>query len=88
MPEGTCVQAASDAVWYKCLNGSWYEGHSGCTTSYAWCYSDTLDRSVAPRTCVQVSSDGEWYQCDGLGWKQPVENGVGPAGTCSSKYPL
>ena len=85
---GTCVQAASDGNWYTCSDGAWIAGAANCSTSYAWCHSSTLGRDVPPRTCVQSAHDSIWYQCDASGWNTPVENGAGPAGTCSAEYAL
>ena len=52
--DGTCVQAASDGVWYQCNNGNWdaKSSSSGCATAYGWCDSATLGESVPPRTCA------------------------------------
>jgi lysozyme len=87
VPDGTCVQAASDAQWYHCSNGSWLAGETGCTQSFAYCHSSTLGRDVPARTCVQSRSNSVWYQCD-MGWQTPVSNGAGPLGACSAMYPL
>ena len=92
MPEGVCVQAASDAKWYQCHPEGWIQQATtaGCTATFAWCDSATLGRSVPPRTCVQAASDGVWYQCDGDAWASGVSPSAetGPAGTCSHLYPL
>jgi len=92
MPDGVCVQAASDAKWYQCNGGSWVQQASttGCTKTYGWCQSATLGRTVAPRTCVQAASDRTWYQCDGTSWATPVDAtaATGPAGACAHSYPL
>jgi GH25 family lysozyme M1 (1,4-beta-N-acetylmuramidase) len=92
VPEGTCVQAASDAKWYGCTNGVWTarSSSSGCADAYAWCSSATLGKSVAPRTCVQAASDQIWYQCSGKAWATPVDTaaGTGPAGACSTVFGL
>ncbi len=92
VPQGTCVQAASDAKWYTCTAGAWVARASsaGCAPAFGWCSSATLGRSVAPRTCVQAASDDTWYQCDGSGWVNPVSSTAqsGPAGLCSSMHPL
>jgi len=92
LPDGVCVQAASDAKWYQCSGGSWVAQASttGCTQSFAWCQSATLGRTVPPRSCVQAASDQIWYQCDGTSWATPVDASAetGPAGTCSHSYPL
>ena len=85
---GTCVQSASDAAWYKCENGAWLAGNSGCARSYAWCHSATLGKNVPPRTCVESRSDRVWYQCNSDGWDTPVANGAGPVGTCAAEYSL
>jgi len=90
LPEGSCVQAASDGEWYQCEGGSWFgiSSTSACSDTYAWCDSATLGVSVPPRTCVQAASDREWYQCDGKSWVQPTTSASGPAGTCASSHPL
>lgn len=89
LPEGVCVQAASDAKWYRCDGASWIQQAStaGCTDTFAWCASATLGRSVPPRTCVQAASDGRWYQCDGAAWADANATS-GPAGACAHAYPL
>lgn len=90
--DGTCVQAASDAHWYRCDAGSWtaISSPSSCTTAYGFCHSATLGRDVPARTCVQAASDSNWYQCDGSAWASPVDPvaGTGPIGACSQSYPL
>jgi hypothetical protein len=89
--EGTCVQAASDAAWYRCSAGAWVaRGSSTCTINYAWCSSATLGEDVAPRTCVQAASNSSWYQCNGQGWVRPVDTAAqsGPIGACSTWHPL
>jgi hypothetical protein len=93
VPEGTCVQSASDEAWYACSAGMWvaHSGSpSGCTDMFGWCASATLGKSEPPRTCVQASSDKVWYQCDGKMWASPVNTstGTGPAGDCSSEHAL
>jgi hypothetical protein len=88
VPAGTCVQSVSDGVWHKCADGSWVDGHSGCSASYGWCESAALGRSVAPRACIQSPTDHVWYQCGLSGWEGPVSNGAGPIGDCSVEYPL
>jgi lysozyme len=92
LPDGVCVQAASDQNWYQCMAGSWIQQPStaGCSKTYAWCQSATLGRAVPPRTCVQKSADQVWYQCDGTTWVTPVDPAAatGPAGACSHEYPL
>jgi len=89
---GTCVQAASDGLWYECSNGAWVSrsSSSGCTTAFAWCSSATLGRNVPPRTCVQAASNSSWYQCNGQGWVMPVDVAAetGPIGACSTVNPL
>jgi hypothetical protein len=85
---GVCVQSASDAAWYKCENGSWAAGDSGCSSSYPYCHSATLGENVPERTCVQSRSDSVWYQCGPSGWETPVADGAGPMGTCSAMYSL
>lgn len=91
-PEGVCVQAASDAKWYQCLGGAWYQqaGTDGCTQTYGWCNSATVGASLPPRSCVQAASDGIWYQCDGVHWATPVNASAetGPAGACVHMYSL
>jgi len=92
LPDGVCVQAASDQKWYQCDAGSWIQQPTtaGCTKTYGWCQSATLGRAVPPRTCVQKSADKVWYQCDGTTWVTPVDSAAatGPAGACSHEYPL
>ena len=92
LPEGVCVQAASDQKWYQCEAGSWIQQASttGCSRTYAWCQSATLGRAVPPRTCVQPASDRVWYQCNGTSWATPVDAAAatGPAGACAHEYPL
>jgi hypothetical protein len=88
VPAGTCVQAASDSAWYTCVNGVWDAGEISCTSKYAFCRSSTLGIDVPVRTCVQSRSDSAWYQCTQGGWEQPVSNGAGPSGTCSSMHSL
>jgi lysozyme len=90
VPEGTCVQAASDAKWYACTSGMWVarSSSSGCADAYAWCHSATLAADEPPRTCVQAASDHVWYQCNGKTWATPVSAGAGPAGTCASEHGL
>jgi hypothetical protein len=84
---GTCVQSAADAAWYKCNDGAWAAGQTGCSDRFPWCSSATLGKSVAPRTCVEARSDRTWYQCGAAGaWQSPVANGAGPAGDCSSMF--
>ena len=85
---GTCVQSAADAAWYKCENGSWQAGSSGCSASYPFCHSNTLARDVPARTCVQSKFDSVWYQCGPSGWESPVANGAGPVGGCSAMFSL
>ncbi len=88
--DGTCVQAASDAKWYRCDAGTWtaIASSAGCATAYGYCHSATLGRDVPPRTCVQAASDSTWYQCDGTSWVTPVDpdSATGPAGVCSQSY--
>jgi hypothetical protein len=90
--EGTCVQAASDALWYACEAGAWNEipSSAGCTDAYGWCDSATLGVAVPPRTCVQAASNALWYQCNGQAWVRPVDTAAetGPIGACSSVHPL
>jgi len=92
LPDGVCVQAASDAKWYQCSGGSWIQqaSTSGCTETFGWCQSATLGRTVPPRSCVQAASDQIWYQCDGTSWATPVDTSAatGPAGACAHSYPL
>jgi hypothetical protein len=85
---GSCVQSAADAAWYKCENGSWQAGHSGCSASYPFCHSNTLARDVPARTCVESKFDHVWYQCGPSGWESPVANGAGPVGGCSAMFSL
>lgn len=92
VPDGTCVQAASDGEWNRCDDGSWtvISSSSGCATAYGFCASATLGEDVPARTCVQAASDGEWYQCNGQGWVTPVSTSAkeGPIGACSTWNPL
>lgn len=89
---GTCVQSASDAKWYECVDGAWAARASsaGCATAFGFCKSATLGKSVAARTCVQAASDTKWYQCNGQGWVTPVDTAArsGPIGSCASWNPL
>lgn len=89
---GTCVQAASDGIWYECVNGAWSARSSsaGCATAYGWCDSATLGRDVPPRTCVQSGTSSTWFQCNGQGWVMPVDTAAhsGPLGDCSEWHPL
>lgn len=90
--DGTCVQAASDASWYRCDNGAWdaIDSPAGCATAFAWCDSATLGKSVPPRTCVQSAASGTWFQCNGQNWVTPVDTASesGPLGDCASWNPL
>jgi hypothetical protein len=91
VPDGTCVQSATDADWYTCTNGAWVAraSASGCASAYGWCTSATLGEDVPPRTCVQSGSSGIWYQCNGQTWASPVSTSAetGPLGACSSWHP-
>ena len=91
-PEGVCVQAASDARWYQCMAGQWYQQSdtTSCDDTFGWCTSATLGRDLPPRSCVQAASDGLWYQCDGKHWATSVDvtDETGPAGACVHMYPL
>jgi hypothetical protein len=90
--DGECVQAASNANWYKCDNGAWdsIADDSSCDVSYAFCDSATLGRAVPARACVQSASTGTWYQCNGTTWVSPVSTSTksGALGDCSSWNPL
>jgi len=92
VPEGTCVQAASNGLWYACEAGAWSQipSSAGCTDAYAWCHSATLGEDVPPRTCVQSASNSAWYQCNGQAWVRPVDAAAatGPIGACASVHPL
>ncbi len=92
VPQGTCVQDASDATWYACSAGAWVARSStaGCAATYAFCDSATLGKAVPARTCVQARSNSTWYQCNGQGWVTPVSTAdrEGPIGACSSWNPL
>jgi hypothetical protein len=88
VPAGTCVQSASDGLWYTCTNGDWAAGATDCTGRYGWCQSATLGRAVPPRSCVQSRASHEWFQCGPDGWVQPVSGGAGPEGSCAAEYPL
>jgi lysozyme len=91
-PDGTCVQAASDAKWYECESGLWYQQTSteNCTQTFGWCSSATLGEDLPPRSCVQAASDSIWYQCNGDTWVSgvDVDDESGPAGACVHMYPL
>lgn len=86
--DGTCVQAADDAKWYKCTNGAFVAraSSSGCDVAYGFCASATLGKSVPARSCVQSASSSSWFQCNGQGWVTPVDTATqsGPLGACSS----
>jgi hypothetical protein len=90
--DGVCVQAASDAKWYECQSGQWFQqtGTSDCTDTFGWCSSATLGKDLPPRSCVQAASDGIWYQCNGKNWVTTVDPTAetGPAGACVHMYPL
>ena len=90
--DGTCVQSATDALWYRCDNGSWtgVASSAGCASAFAWCSSATLGYDVPPRTCVQSASTSLWYQCNGQSWVRPVDTAAesGALGACSSWNPL
>ena len=90
--EGTCVQSATDAAWYRCDAGAWVARGSAasCTESYGYCQSATLGTSVPPRTCVQSAASSTWFQCNGQGWVTPVDTAAetGPLGACSSWHAL
>jgi hypothetical protein len=92
-----CVQSSSDALWRQCLStGAFSAGTttkpSTCTTSYPWCSSSTLGRSVPARTCVQSANDSQWHQCGAEGAWQSAPGapttGSGPVGTCYEMYAL
>lgn len=89
--DGTCVQAASDAAWYRCDNGAWdsIANDSACSVAYGFCDSATLGRAMPARSCVQSGSSGTWYQCNGSVWASPVSTSsqTGPIGNCSSWNP-
>ncbi len=89
---GTCVQAASDGLWYQCENGDWNDIDSGanCAVAYGYCDSATLGYPVPARTCVQSASSGTWYQCNGSSWVSPVSTSSrsGALGACSTWNPL
>jgi len=90
--DGTCVQSATDALWYECQSGSWVarSSSSGCVEAYGFCNSATLGKAVPARTCVQAASNSVWYQCNGQNWTPPVDvaTGTGPIGECSTMNPL
>jgi GH25 family lysozyme M1 (1,4-beta-N-acetylmuramidase) len=90
--DGTCVQSAADAKWYRCDSGSWtaIASSTGCSVAYGYCHSATLGRDVPARTCVQSAADNTWYQCDGAHWEAPVDPdaATGPIGVCSASYQL
>jgi hypothetical protein len=89
---GTCVQAASDGLWYQCADGDWNNLDSGasCGVAYAYCDSATLGYPVPARTCVQSAASGSWYQCNGSSWVSPVSTASrsGALGACSTWNPL
>ena len=95
VPEGSCVQSASDALWRQCSQGVFIGGTaakpSHCNVSFPYCASARLGRSVAVRTCVQVSG-ALWQQCGAEGtWRDAPgagSTGVGPLGACSATYSL
>jgi hypothetical protein len=86
--DGTCVQAASDGLWYQCDNGAWADiaSSASCSLAYGYCDSATLGYAVPARTCVQSASTGTWYQCNGSEWVAPVSTSArtGALGACSS----
>lgn len=90
LDSGACVQAASNAVWYQCLDGSWKrasDDRSECSQEFGFCSSATLDREVPARTCVQSASNNQWYQCNGTTWTAATSS-TGPLGACAASYPL
>ncbi|HET9992843.1 MAG TPA: hypothetical protein VFQ65_30115 [Kofleriaceae bacterium] len=91
--DGTCVQAATDSLWYQCDNGNWDSIASSAACSgevYGFCASATLGTSVPARTCVQSASTSTWYQCNGTTWVSPVSTSTesGALGACSSWHAL
>ncbi|RKH51369.1 hypothetical protein D7Y23_10220 [Corallococcus sp. AB050B] len=95
VPEGSCVQSSSDALWRQCSQGVFIGGTttkpSNCNVSFPYCVSTRLGRGVPVRTCVQVSST-LWQQCGAEGaWRDAPgagTTGVGPMGTCYAAYAL
>ena len=95
VPEGSCVQSSSDALWRQCSQGVFIGGTttkpSNCNVSFPYCVSTRLGRGVPVRTCVQVSTT-LWQQCGAEGaWRDAPgagTTGVGPVGTCYAAYSL
>jgi hypothetical protein len=88
---GTCVQSATDALWYQCNDGNWDEipNDNACAVSFGYCNSASLGRDVPARTCVQSASSGTWFQCNGSAWVTPVNTSTrtGALGACSTWNP-
>lgn len=88
---GTCVQSATDALWYQCNDGNWdaIANDNACAVSYGYCDSASLGRAVPARSCVQSASSGTWFQCNGSSWVTPVNTSTrtGALGACSSWNP-
>lgn len=88
---GTCVQSATDALWYQCNDGNWdgIPDANACAVSYGYCDSASLGRAVPARTCVQSASSGTWFQCNGSAWVTPVNTSTrtGALGACSTWNP-
>jgi len=80
-PQYTCVQSATDQLWYTCIAGAWVAGTASCNDGLHWC--STSSGSVKPRFCQQ-GTDGVWRQCTGYSMQPPVTNWAGPAGACSN----
>ncbi|RKH37152.1 hypothetical protein [Corallococcus llansteffanensis] len=95
VPEASCVQSSSDALWRQCLSGVFTAGSTAkptnCNVSFPYCQSTRLGRGVATRTCVQASST-LWQQCGAEGvWRDAPgagTSGVGPMGACYQVYAL
>ena len=95
VPEASCVQSSSDALWRQCLSGTFTAGStvkpSNCNVSFPYCQSTRLGRGVPTRTCVQASST-LWQQCGAEGvWRDAPgagTTGVGPLGACYQVYAL
>ncbi|CAM3505308.1 hypothetical protein G4177_21030 [Corallococcus sp. ZKHCc1 1396] len=95
VPEASCVQSSSDAIWRQCLSGTFTAGStvkpSNCSVSFPYCQSTRLGRGVPTRTCVQTSSTA-WQQCGAEGvWRSAPgagTTGVGPMGACYAVYAL
>ncbi len=94
LPDGACVQSASDGVMRQCVGGSWqtHDGVKPCSPYYPYCWSATLGRQVPTRTCVQSRSTRGWFQCgEGGVWlsaPSAPSSGSGPVGSCATLHAL